>query len=98
MSPLENEKTEVDIIQPTTSPRTVMRTNTKKGPKRKQLPQVLILQWASDGMGSKAIASRLKVEHGIYISYKTIQRVLSGGRGISDAIEKIASHSVYLSK
>jgi len=80
MSPLENEKTEVDIIQPPTLSGVVMRTGAKSGPKHKQLPQELIIEWASEGMGSKAITTKLKGEHGIHISYKTIQRVLSGER------------------
>jgi hypothetical protein len=51
----------------------------KRGPKHKALPVKLITQWASEGMGSKAIAVRLKGE-GVEISYKTIQRLLSGQR------------------
>ncbi len=52
----------------------------KRGPKQKALPQELIEQWADQGMGSKAIASRLNNELGITVSYKTIQRLLSGER------------------
>ncbi len=76
MSTLESEKTEVDIIQPPTPFRTVMRTDSKRGPKHKQLPQELIIRWANEDMGSKAIATKLKTDYGIKISYKTIQRVI----------------------
>jgi len=55
-------------------------TGTKRGPKRRQLPEDLIKQWSSEGMGSKAITSQLKAELGITVSYKTIQRILSGER------------------
>ena len=44
------------------------------------LPRELISQWAGEGMGSKAIASKLNSELGIKVSYKTVQRVLSGER------------------
>jgi len=53
----------------------------KRGPKHKALPEDLITRWAQEeSMGSKAIAARLKTEMGIAISYKTIQRLLSGER------------------
>ena len=76
MSTLASQKSEVDIIHP--SP--VSRASSKRGPKHKALPQELIKQWAGKGMGSKAIASKLKNEPGIKVSYKTIQRLLSGER------------------
>ena len=47
--------------------------------KKRELPEELIMQLHSDGMGSKAIATRLK-DRGIDVSYKTIQRVLAGQR------------------
>jgi len=56
-------------------------TGAKRGPKHKALPEDLITRWAQEeSMGSKAIAARLKTELGITISYKTIQRLLSGER------------------
>ena len=76
MSTLSNQKSEVDIIHPPD----VTRTPPKRGPKYKALPIDLIMQWASESMGSKAIAARLKGELGIIVSYKTIQRVLKGER------------------
>jgi hypothetical protein len=76
MSTLESKKSEVDIIQPSVAIRAVV----KRGPKHRQLPEDLIRQLASEGMGSKVIAARLKAEHGIIVSYKTIQRILSGER------------------
>ena len=76
MSTLENQKTTVDIIEAMTPKRTLR----KRGPKQNDLPRELIEQWASDDMGSKAIASRLNRELGIRVSYKTIQRLLSRNR------------------
>lgn len=73
MSTVNGKKSEVDIIQPPVG----KVTREKRGPKQKALPQELIKQWAGEGMGSKAIASRLKSELGIKVSYKTIQRALS---------------------
>jgi len=49
--------------------------------KKRQLPEQLIKQLHSkDGMGSKAISTHLKTRKGIIVSYKTIQRILSGER------------------
>ncbi len=77
MSTLNDKKTEVDIIQPSVT----KVTREKRGPKQKVLPHELIKKWAGGGMGSKAIASKLNNELGIKVSYKTIQRLLSGERG-----------------
>jgi hypothetical protein len=74
MSTLEGKKTEVDIIQP----RMPKGTLGKRGPKFTDLPEDLIRQWASEGMGSKAIAARLEKEYRLKVSYKTIQRRLQG--------------------
>jgi hypothetical protein len=76
MSTLGEEIIEVDIIQPSVA----KVTRGKRGPKPKVLPNELIKQWAGEGMGSKAIASKLNNELDIEVSYKTIQRVLSGER------------------
>ena len=76
MSTLNDLKSEVDIIQPSVA----KVTHGKRGPKHKVLPHDLIMQWRDEGMGSKAIATRLRGEQGIDISYKTIQRVISGER------------------
>lgn len=73
MSTLGSKKIEVDATKPPATPRTAVRG----GPEQKALPQELIKQWAGEGMGSRAIASRLNRELGIKISYKTIQRALS---------------------
>lgn len=73
MSPINSEKNKVDIINPVT-PKV---TRSKRGPKFTELPDDLIRQWASEGMGSKAISTRLKAE-GYDVSYKTIQRRLQG--------------------
>ena len=51
-----------------------------RGRKHRALPMELITRWAGEGMGGKAIAARLKGEHGIKVSYKTIQRLLTGQR------------------
>ncbi|MFC2024460.1 helix-turn-helix domain-containing protein [Chloroflexota bacterium] len=75
MSTLESKKSEVDIIQPVV----ISKEIRKRGPKPRSLPEDFIRQLASEGTGSKAIATRLKAE-GVTVSYKTIQRVLSGER------------------
>ncbi len=46
---------------------------------KRELPEELIRQLSSEGMGSRAIASTLK-KRAIIVSYKTIQRILSGER------------------
>lgn len=56
--------------------------NKKRGPKHKALPVELIVHWVGEGMGSKVIASKLNSELGIKVSYKTIQRSLSGERNL----------------
>ena len=48
--------------------------------KKRSLPEDKIKHLHQQGMGAKAIASQLKRECGIIVSYKTIQRVLSGER------------------
>lgn len=50
--------------------------------KKRELPEELIKQLHNndEGLGSKAIASKLKAEQGIDVSYKTIQRILAGQR------------------
>ncbi|MFC1869683.1 hypothetical protein ACFLYE_00240 [Chloroflexota bacterium] len=50
----------------------------KRGPKSRELPDDLISQWAGEGLGSKAISSRLKREQGVDVHYSTIQRRLQG--------------------
>jgi len=76
MSTLERKNIEVDIIHPPT----MSRASGKRGPKPRPLPEDVIKLLAGEGMGSKSIAARLKAEHDIKASYKTIQRVLSGER------------------
>jgi len=77
MSTLNDKKSEVDIFKPSVG----KVTREKRGPKHKALPHELIKHWAGEGMGSKAIASKLNSELGINVSYKTIQRTLAGERG-----------------
>jgi len=73
MSTLTDKNSEVDII----SPPVQKVTHEKRGPKFTELPDDLIRQLACQGMGSKAIAARLR-DDGIDVSYKTIQRRLEG--------------------
>ena len=80
MSTLTNKKSEVDIINPPVTSRAIG----KRGPKQKNLPVELISQWAGEGMGSKAVATRLRSELDITVSYKTIQRILSGQRVLAN--------------
>lgn len=79
MSIVNDKKISMDIIQPTTATEALFQQSQKRGRKPQELPTDLIIQLAND-MGSVAIASLLKREHGITISYKTIQRILSGER------------------
>ena len=74
LSTLKDEKSTVDIIRPRIG---------KRGPRRMELPDDEIKQLHKDGMGSKSIASWLKREHGINVSYKTIQRLLSVERPLA---------------
>ena len=46
----------------------------KPGPKPKLLPDDLIREYVSNGLGSITISRKLKKEKGIIVSYKTIQR------------------------
>jgi len=53
----------------------------KRGPKRRaDLPAEMIMQWASEGMGSKMIASKLKAELNITIGFRTVARIIAGQR------------------
>ena len=88
MSPINAPEIEVDIIQP----RVASKPIPKRGPKHKALPLELIKQWSGEGMGSKAITSRLNNELGIIVSYKTIQRILSGER--KQSIPNVSQHNV----
>ena len=75
MSTLATVKSEVDIIAPRG------RSLKKRGPKPRVLPGRVIMRWAEkEGMGSKAIATRLGKERGVKVSYKTVQRILAGQR------------------
>ena len=53
------------------------------------MPEDYIRQLADDGMGSKLITTKLKAEHNIHVSYKTIQRVLKGERKVVTTIENV---------
>jgi hypothetical protein len=80
MSTLEDGKAGVDTIQSVGGEPRIFSHIKKRGPKPKELPEALIKRWAEEGLGGKAIASRLESELGVKISYKTIQRLLSGKR------------------
>jgi hypothetical protein len=71
MSTSKGKKSTVDIIRPRVG---------KRGPKKIELPEGRIKEMSKAGMGSKAITGRLKSEFNIHVSYKTIQRLLSGER------------------
>ncbi len=70
-STLEEKPVTVDNFRPRGRP---------KHYKKRELPEELIKQLNSQGMGSKAIATRVRAQYGIKVSYKTIQRILSGER------------------
>lgn len=57
-----------------------MKLSHQKGPYQKQeLPEKLILDMSHQGRGSRVIAAYLGLQ-GIYISYRTVQRVIRGER------------------
>jgi len=72
MSTLNSPSVTVDNFRPRGRPRTYNKLS---------LPDDKIKQMYEGGRGAKAIATKLKTEEGIDVSYKTIQRVLSGQRG-----------------
>jgi len=76
MSNMESKNFVLDKIQPSVATKVI----SNRGRKRRALPLELITQLADEGLGSWAIASRLKDEQSLDISYKTIQRILSGER------------------
>ena len=71
MSTLKEKPAKVDNFKVRGRPKTY---------KKRQLPEDRIKQLHKEGMGTKAIATYLKREQSITVSYKTIQRVLSGER------------------
>ena len=73
---LERDKSEVNGNIHTMNLSTVKRGSYKK----KGLPEDYIRRLYIIGLGSKMISTKLKVEYDIYVSYKTIQRVLKGER------------------
>jgi len=52
----------------------------KRGRKKLTLPVETILEMSKQGLGSKAIATLLRTEQGVDVSYKTIQRTLADER------------------
>jgi hypothetical protein len=71
MSMLNSETASLDNFKPRGRPKTY---------KKRQLPEREIKKLYDGGMGAWAIATKLKKEEGIDVSYKTIQRILSGER------------------
>ena len=76
MATVEDEKSKVAMITPSVAPTKA----SKRGPKPKALPVELITQWASEGIGYKRIAARLKVECDIEVGFRTVARVVKGER------------------
>ena len=79
--PIDEQKTKMSILN---SPSPTMDNFRPRGRpetyKKRSLPGEQIKQLHEDGMGAVAIATQLKREQGIDVSYKTIQRILSGER------------------
>jgi len=73
MSPINEAKIKGDIITPTED----VGVRVKRGRKCRVLPLEVIGQWAEQDMGSKAIATRLREQYGITVSYRTVQRLLT---------------------
>jgi len=77
MATVKSKKSEVAIIYPAVSTRPIV----KRGPKRRtDLPIELITQWASEGMGYKRIAAKLKIECNITVGFRTVARIVAGQR------------------
>jgi len=77
LSTVKGNNSEVDKKE--SRPPIGIKTETR-GRKQTNLPHDFIKRLASKGLGSKGIAARLKVEHGINCSYRTVARVLKGER------------------
>jgi hypothetical protein len=79
MSTSKCKNSTVDTINPTPPANDVKILNIDcsdgRGRKPQSLPIELIKQYSLDGMGSKAIATKLK-NQGLSVSYKTVQRRL----------------------
>lgn len=73
MQTKKTPSSKVSIIQPVTP-------KVKRGPKHRNLPVGIIKKWSSEGLGSKAISSRLKKERDIKVHFSTISRILNGQR------------------
>jgi len=79
LSTVESSKIEAGKTQSPVAVETLSkRSSSKRGRKPKELPGALIMKLAGKGMGCKAIADKLKADHNIKVSYKTVQRVLAG--------------------
>ena len=78
-----SEKGKTKMSTPNSPSVTVDNTRPRGRPKtyrKLQLPDGKIKQLHQEGLGAKAIASQFERERGIDVSYKAIQRVLSGER------------------
>lgn len=79
--PIDEQKTKLSILN---SPSPAMDNFRPRGRpetyKKRPLPEEQIKQLHEEGMGAVAIATQLKRDQGIDVSYKTIQRILSGER------------------
>ncbi|MFC1930255.1 hypothetical protein ACFLW6_05340 [Chloroflexota bacterium] len=82
LSKLNEVSNSMDNFRPRGRPKTY---------RKRELPENLIYQLYNEGLGSQAIAARLKKEKGVEVSYKTIQRMLSGERKSVD----VTSSEVY---
>jgi hypothetical protein len=74
MSTLISDKSKVDTMQAQDS----KLIHEKRGPKHRKLPKEFIIQLHGERLGSNAIATLLRTDRGTTVSYKTVQRILSG--------------------
>ena len=80
-SPIKEEKTKMSTLNsPSLTVNSFRPRGRPKTYKKRPLPDDKIKQLHKEGMGAKAIATQLKKEQGVDVSYKTIQRVLAGRR------------------
>jgi len=83
--PIDEQKTKKSILNSPSPTMDNFRPRSRPETyKKRPLPEEQIKQLHEEGMGAVAISTQLKREQGIDVSYKTIQRILSGERKMRD--------------
>jgi hypothetical protein len=79
MSTLDDKRTRVDKLEPVTPKRPIGR---KPGPRPMFLPTDRVRHLAGQGLGAKAIATLLRRDDQLDVSYKTVERLLRGQKAL----------------